>query len=89
MVNPYLFQKQESLELYKKISAPLLAVEASDNSLEQWWKGKYTLAEYHERLQYVPKFQMAVIEDAGHMLHHDQPEILARHIENHLNQPTS
>jgi len=89
VVNPYLFQKQESLELYKKISAPLLAVEASDNSLEQWWKGKYTLAEYHERLQSVPQFQMAVIEDAGHMLHHDQPEILARHIENHLNQPTS
>jgi len=37
----------------------------------------------------VPHLQMAVIEDAGHMLHHDQPKILARHIENHLNDPKS
>mgnify|MGYP006200933835 FL=1 len=84
VINPYLFQEKESLELYKKIAAPLLAVEATDNALAQWWKGQYTLSDYHARLQCVPDLQIAVIEDAGHMLHHDQPEILARCIENHL-----
>ena len=39
--------------------------------------GRYTLAEYHERLKAVPDCRTAVIEDAGHMLHHDQPEMLA------------
>jgi pimeloyl-ACP methyl ester carboxylesterase len=29
----------------------------------------------------VPNLQTAKIDDAGHMLHHDQPEALARLIE--------
>jgi pimeloyl-ACP methyl ester carboxylesterase len=62
----------------------VLSVEASDNQMEQWWQGKYTLAEFHERLKSVQKLQQAVIQDAGHMLHHDQPEQLARLIENFL-----
>jgi pimeloyl-ACP methyl ester carboxylesterase len=56
-------------------------VEASDDSLSQWWKGSYTLDQYHERLKSVPQVQLEVIDNAGHMLHHDQPEILAQMIE--------
>jgi pimeloyl-ACP methyl ester carboxylesterase len=59
-------------------------VEASDDSLVQWWQGKYTLAEYHERLRSVPDVRTAVIQDAGHMLHHDQPEQLAQLIDGFL-----
>jgi pimeloyl-ACP methyl ester carboxylesterase len=58
-----------------------LAVEASDNSLDFWWKGKFTLEQYHERLKVVPKVEIARIDDAGHMMHHDQPEVLAALIE--------
>jgi pimeloyl-ACP methyl ester carboxylesterase len=49
--------------------------------LSQWWKGSYTLADYHERLKLVPHAQVAQVQDAGHMLHHDQPAELARQIE--------
>jgi pimeloyl-ACP methyl ester carboxylesterase len=77
IVNAQLFRVDEVLELYKAITAPTLAIEASDDSLSQWWQGKYTLAEYHERLRSVPDCRTAVIQDAGHMLHHDQPEQLA------------
>jgi pimeloyl-ACP methyl ester carboxylesterase len=77
IVNAQLFRVDEVLELYKAIAAPTLAIEASDDSLSQWWQGKYTLAEYHERLRSVPDCRTAVIQDAGHMLHHDQPEQLA------------
>jgi pimeloyl-ACP methyl ester carboxylesterase len=56
-------------------------VEASDDSLSQWWKGKYTLAEFHTRLKSVPSLEQAVIQDAGHMLHHDQAEALAALLE--------
>jgi len=77
VVNPYLFRVDEVLEIFARIRAPLLAVEASDDSLSQWWKGKYTLEQYHQRLQAVPDHRIARIEEAGHMLHHDQPQALA------------
>ncbi|MGZ5787138.1 MAG: alpha/beta fold hydrolase [Ramlibacter sp.] len=85
ITNAQLYRVDEVLEIYKSISAPTLAVEASDDSLVQWWQGKYTLAEYHERLRSVPEVRRAVVEDAGHMLHHDQPEQLAKLIESFLN----
>jgi len=81
IVSAQLYRVDEALELYKAIAAPTLAVEASDDSLSQWWKGKYSLAEYHQRLRNVAHVETAVIQDAGHMLHHDQPLQLARLIE--------
>ena len=79
-----LYRVDEALEIYRCITAPTLAVEASDDSLSTWWQGKYTLAEYHERLKLVRQAEVAVIQDAGHMLHHDQPEQLATLIEGFL-----
>ena len=82
--NAQLYRVDEVLEIYQRISAPTLAVEAAGDSLSKWWQGKYTLAQYHERLKSVPRVSTAVIQDAGHMLHHDQPEQLARLIEGFL-----
>ena len=79
-----LYRLDEALALYAQITAPVLAVEASDDSLAQWWKGKYSLAQYHERLTHVRDVRTAVVQDAGHMLHHDQPEALAAHLERFL-----
>jgi len=79
-----LYRLDEALALYERISAPVLAVEASDDSLGQWWKGRYALPEYHQRLTHVRDCRTAVVQDAAHMLHHDQPEAVARLIEEHL-----
>lgn len=87
VVNPYLYRVDEVREIFSRITAPLLAIEASDDSLAQWWKGKYTLDEYHQRLQAVPDHRTVRIEDAGHMLHHDQPLQLAQAIEAFLGDP--
>jgi pimeloyl-ACP methyl ester carboxylesterase len=84
IINANLFRVDEVLELYKSITAPTLCVDASDDSLGGWWQGKYTLEEYHERIRHVPKLTTAKVEDAGHMLHHDQPEAVARLIEHHI-----
>ena len=81
IVNANLYQVDEVLSLYQHITAPVLAVEASDNSMGLWYQGKYTLADYHERLKSVPNVQVGHIADAGHMLHHDQPLALATLIE--------
>jgi pimeloyl-ACP methyl ester carboxylesterase len=79
--NAQLYRVEEVTALYQRISMPVLAVEASDNSLDMWWNGKFTLAQYHERIKAVPNVEIARIEDAGHMMHHDQPEVLAQLIE--------
>ncbi len=76
-----LYQLDEVLALYRRLSMPVLAVEASDNSMDVWWQGKFTLAQYHERIKVVPNVEIALIPDAGHMMHHDQPEVLAALIE--------
>lgn len=81
VINPYLYHAEETLATYSRIGCPVLAVEATDDSLGLWWKGKYTLDEYHERLKSVPQVQIARIDNAGHMLQHDQPEQLARLLE--------
>jgi pimeloyl-ACP methyl ester carboxylesterase len=49
--------------------------------MSQWWNDRYTLDEFMQRIATVPNITHAVIEDAGHMLHHDQPQVLARLME--------
>jgi pimeloyl-ACP methyl ester carboxylesterase len=80
-VNAQLYRVDETLALYEAITAPVLAIEASDDSLGRWWKGRYSLQEYHQRLTHVHECRTAVVQDAGHMLHHDQPQAVAALIE--------
>ena len=87
VINPYLFRVEEMLAIYQSISAPVLNVEASQNDLEKWWQGKYKQEEFHERLKHIKDIHSITIEDAGHMMHHDQPQVLAQHIEAFLQQP--
>jgi pimeloyl-ACP methyl ester carboxylesterase len=77
IVNANLARLEETLALYQRISMPLLAIEANHDSMSGWYKGRYTLADYHERLKSVPDVRIECIDDAGHMLHHDQPQRLA------------
>jgi pimeloyl-ACP methyl ester carboxylesterase len=77
VVNANLYQVPETLACYARISAPTLAVIASHTSLKMWFEGRYTLEEYRERLKSVQNVTVADLPDAGHMLHHDQPEALA------------
>jgi len=84
IINPQLYRVDEMLAVFANIQAPMLMVEASDDSMAQWWKGKYALPEFHERLKAVPDVTLRQLPDCGHMLHHDQPELLARLIEDFL-----
>jgi len=84
IVNAQLYRVDEVLEIYRRITAPVLSLESADNSLGQWNKGKYTLAEYHERLQAVSDARVGRVADAGHMLHHDRPAEVAELIEGFL-----
>jgi pimeloyl-ACP methyl ester carboxylesterase len=81
ITNAQLYRVEEVLACYSRIAAPVLCVEASDDSLTGWYKGSFTLEQYHQRLQSVPNSRIEKVQDAGHMMHHDQPQVLAGLIE--------
>ncbi len=87
VVSANLYRLDEALEIYRRISAPVLSVTASDDSLGLWWKGRFTLTQYHERIKAVPQLRSAEVHDAGHMMHHDQPVELAGLLEDFFNAP--
>jgi pimeloyl-ACP methyl ester carboxylesterase len=89
IINANLYRVDEVLQSFAAITAPVLSVEASDDSLFRWWKGRYTLAENHQRLQAVSDLRVGHVSDAGHMLHHDQPKQVARLIEDFLQQESN
>jgi pimeloyl-ACP methyl ester carboxylesterase len=79
---PYLYQRDEVLACWKQITAPLLWVEGDRTDISRWWGTRYTKPEFHERLNTVPgRVERKLLSPAGHMLHHDQPEALARLLE--------
>jgi pimeloyl-ACP methyl ester carboxylesterase len=82
---PMLYQRDEVLECWKLITAPVMWVEGDQTDVSRWWGTRYTKAEFHERLDVVAsRVERHVLAPAGHMLHHDQPEALARLLENFL-----
>ena len=60
------------------------AVLAEENRLHEWQGGNYALADYQQRLSHIAHNRTLVIENAGHMLHHDQPQAVAALIEDFL-----
>ncbi len=78
IINAQLYRVDEVLAAFRQISMPVLMIEAEEDSMAAWWKNQeYNRAQHRERLQAVPQIEIATIADAGHMLHHDQPEVLA------------
>ena len=81
LANPVLYRKAEVLACWQRISAPTLWVEGSDDQLTRFWGSRFPREEFEARLAVVPDLQRSVLDDAGHMLHHDQPEALAARLE--------
>jgi len=82
IVNPVLYQYEETLACWQRVTAPVLWVEASESN---YLKRASISAEQHvERRAAFARLRHAVVEEAGHMLHHDRPEDVARVIEDFL-----
>ncbi len=79
-VNPVLYRAEEALACWSRIAAKVLCVEGRQTPVDMFWGGRYSLAEFHRRLQVVAAVECVILEEAGHMLHHDQPEALAEHV---------
>jgi pimeloyl-ACP methyl ester carboxylesterase len=80
-VNPLLSRLDETLAIWRQISAPVLWVEGDSDSMRTWWAGRYTRPDFELRLEVIAQLERRVLPQAGHMLHHDQPGLLAAAVE--------
>ena len=76
-INPVPYRGADAIATWQRISAPLLWVQALGSRMDSHWGGRYSHAEFQQRLAHVASVRQVALEDAGHMLHHDQPEALA------------
>lgn len=85
--SPLLYHVEEVLACWKLITAPVLWVEADDTNMWQWMGPKpEARIEIDRRLGHLANVSARMMADAGHMLHHDQPEELARMLEQFLTE---
>ena len=83
IVNPTLYRIDEVLACWKSVECPVLWVQGAQTDVLQHVgeDRSAALKEVEIRKAALRNVQSAVVEDAGHMLHHDQPGEVARLIE--------
>lgn len=85
IVSPILYRVDEILACWEAISAPILWVEAADTEIWNLIGGKEKgRPETERRLTHLKGIRREMVRDAGHMVHHDQPQILAEFIDDFL-----
>jgi len=82
IVNPILYRYEEARAIWQRVAAPTLWVDASESDTLK--RIGINSEAYAERRAAFAKLRYATLNDAGHMLHHDQPEQLARLLEDFL-----
>jgi pimeloyl-ACP methyl ester carboxylesterase len=76
--NPSPYRVDEVVATWREITAPVLLVNAADDGSRL---RLIRSREFGERLMAIRDLRQMQVEDAGHMLHHDQPEKVASLIE--------
>ena len=79
IVNPILNHVDELIACWQRITCPTLWVVTNEVDPRNWRKD--TAAQLAERKNAFRNFGEIVIDECGHMMHHDQPEKLAVIIE--------
>jgi pimeloyl-ACP methyl ester carboxylesterase len=79
LINATLYRVDEAHACWERVSAPVLWVDAAES--ETVTRMKLSAAELAERRGAFSNLQHHTVAEAGHMLHHDQPEQVARLIE--------
>jgi pimeloyl-ACP methyl ester carboxylesterase len=82
MSGPLLYQLEQMVAMWKRIAAPVLWIEAAQTDMWRWMGPQEEMrAEIDRRLAHMASVEPHIVQDAGHMVHHDQPAELARLIE--------
>ena len=83
-VNPTLYQRDQAEACWHAIEAPLLFVLGDQSDLVKRMGDTFDVARRREVFR---RGTFASVKDAGHMLHHEQPEQVAALIEAFLEEP--
>lgn len=86
-VNPLLYRVEEVKALWARITCPVLVIEGLQTEYFALFGGRYTREEFLTRAEAMADWRLEGLDDAGHMLHHDQPEALAIHLAAHFTRP--
>ena len=78
---PTLYRLDEVMAVWRKVSAKVLHVEAAHSPTLAALAGDISLDEFKARFQAFADWREKIIDEAGHMVHHDQPEQVAALIE--------
>ncbi|WP_027793522.1 alpha/beta fold hydrolase [Paraburkholderia acidipaludis] len=81
MRSPLLYRIDEVTAIWSQVRAKVLHVEAAGSETLARLAGAVPIAEFRARFEAFPDWRERIIDDAGHMVHHDQPEIVAQLIE--------
>ena len=85
--SPFLYKVAEMREIWKQIKAPVLHVEAKQTEAAFFMFKPGQEPDFdalRERFDVIENWKCELVDQAGHMVHHDQPEQLARLIEAHF-----
>ena len=74
----------EIVASWRRSAAPVLWVEGADTDVTKYWGNRYPRPEFEERLAQAPRVERLLLEDCGHMLHHDQPAAVAARLRTFL-----
>lgn len=76
---------EETFATWRAIECPVLWVAAEDSHIARWLaEGGDARGQLERRFAHIRNGRLATVADAGHMLHHDQPDAVARLIEDFL-----
>ena len=81
-VNPILYRVEEAEACWRRVTAPVLWVEGADSASLQ--RLRIDPGAYEARKRCFAALVARTLPGAGHMLHHDEPELLAAVVEEFL-----
>ena len=89
IMNPIGYRLAEAQACWRNIAAPVLHVEAKQTEAGMWLSRAGEPVDFdafRKRFDCISKWKSVIVDNAGHMVHHDQPEALAELIEAHIQQ---
>lgn len=80
-VNPVLYRREEAEACWRELAAPVLYVLGAESEFTGRLGGE---ADPAHMASLIRRLEPCVVPDAGHMVHHERPDLLARAIESFL-----
>lgn len=81
MRSPRPYRLDEASAVWARVTAPVLHVEGRESTTLRWLAGEQPLDAFRARFAAFRDWRQVELAEAGHMLHHDQPEQVAALIE--------